>query len=144
MPILMSKILPTLIFKSQFLIKSSSSGFFINIHFFPVLKCSTTSNSYMYFFNHRRARLQRQGQSFLVNCGTIDMQLVREMQISVHMEDSLNTRQKCSSGMDRIQNLTPFQYHCVETSSCSYLCYRLCILGFRVYVSFLISVSCSR
>lgn len=36
----MSKILPTLIFKSQFLIKSSSSDFFfINIHFFPVLKC---------------------------------------------------------------------------------------------------------
>lgn len=66
------------------------------------------------------------------------------MQISVHMEDSLNTRQKCSSGIDRIQNLTPFQYHCVETSSCSYLCYRLCILGIRVYISFLISVSFSR
>lgn len=66
------------------------------------------------------------------------------MQISVHMEDSLNTRQKCSSGIDRIQNLTPFQYHCVETSSCSHLCYRLCILSIRVYVSFLISVSFSR
>lgn len=66
------------------------------------------------------------------------------MQISVHMEDSLNTTQKCSSGIDRIQNLTPFQYHCVETSSCSYLCYRLCILSIRVYVSFLISVSFSR
>lgn len=70
----MSKILPTFIFKSQFLIKSSSSDFFINIHFFPVLKCDTTSNSYMYFFlNHHKARLQRQGQSFLVNCGTFDM-----------------------------------------------------------------------